>query len=62
MNKTSYSFVILLEYLNLTLEDINTFGLTVNHNESDLDLGYITVEGENESIQLFKRFIQGEYM
>ena len=63
MNKTQYSFVVLLEYVNLTLEDLYTFGLTLNENESDLELGYFTVEGETESIQSFKSFINGsEYL
>ena len=57
MNK--FSFVILLEYLNITLEDIKTFKLNVIENESDLNLGYITVEGENQSIKEFKSFING---
>lgn len=57
-----FTFVILNEYLNITLEDIKTFGLKINKNETELPLGYITVEGENESIQLFKRFINGEHM
>ena len=57
MNK--FSFVILLEYLNITLEDIKTFKLNVIENESDLNLGYITVEGENKSIKEFKSFING---
>ena len=59
MNKSKFSFVILLQYLNLTLEDINTFGLHLIENESDFDLGYLTIEGETESIQSFQRFING---
>lgn len=63
MNKTKLSFVVLLQYVNLTLEDLYTFGLTLIENESDLDLGYFTVEGETESIQSFKSFINGsEYL
>lgn len=57
-----FTFVIKSEYLNITLEDIKTFDLKITKNESDLSLGYITVEGENENIQLFKRFINGEHM
>lgn len=59
MNKTQYSFVVLLEFVNLTLEDVYTFGLTLNENESDLDVGYFTVEGESESINEFKGFMEG---
>jgi hypothetical protein len=59
MNKAKHSFVVLLEYVNLTLEDLYTFGLNLIENESDLDLGYFTVEGENQSIQEFKSFLNG---
>lgn len=59
MNKSKYSFVILLQYVNLTLEDLYTFGLQLIENESDLDLGYFTVQGETESINEFKSFING---
>jgi len=59
MNKSKFSFVILLQYINLTLEDLNTFGLQLIENESDLTIGYFTVQGETESIQSFQRFING---
>ncbi len=59
MNKTQYSFVVLLQFVNLTLNDLYTFGLTLIENESDLDLGYFTIEGETESIKEFRNFIQG---
>ena len=59
MNKAKTSFVVLLEYVNLTLEDVYTFGLTLNEDESDLELGYFTVEGDTESIQSFKSFMNG---
>jgi hypothetical protein len=56
-----YTFTILNEYLGITIEDINTRDLKIIENESDFSLGYITVEGENENIQYFKRFMNGEY-
>ena len=59
MNKAKLSFVVLLEYVNLTLEDVYTFGLNLIEDESDLDLGYFTIEGESESIQSFIRFLNG---
>jgi hypothetical protein len=59
MNKTKLTFVVLLEYVNLTLEDVYTFGLTLNEDESDLELGYFTVEGDTESIQSFQSFMNG---
>lgn len=54
-----FSFVVLLDYVTLTLEDLFTFGLTLNEDESDLNLGYFTVEGENQSIQEFRSFLRG---
>ena len=57
MNTTKYSFVVLLEYVNLTLEDLNTFNLSLDPDESDLELGYFTVRGDPESILDFKRFM-----
>ena len=62
MNKAKLSFVVLLQYVNLTLEDLNTFGLNLIENESDLELGYFTVEGENQSIKEFRSFLNGEYV
>ena len=59
MNKAKLSFVVLLQYVNLTLEDLNTFGLNLIENESDLELGYFTVEGENQSIKEFRSFLYG---
>lgn len=59
MNTSKHSFVVLLQYVNLTLEDLNTFGLTLIENESDLDLGYFSIQGESESIQFYKDFLNG---
>ena len=54
-----FSFVVLLDYINQTLEDLNTFNLTLIENESDITLGYFTVQGESESIQNLKSFLNG---
>ena len=59
MSKSKFSFVILLEYIPITITDLYTFGLQILENESDLELGYFTVEGENQSIKEFKSFLQG---
>ena len=53
------SFVILLPYISQTITDLYTFGLKIIENESDLELGYFTVEGENQSIKEFKSFLNG---
>lgn len=57
MNK--YSFVILLPYISQTITDLYTFDLQILENESDLELGYFTIQGENQSIQEFKSFLNG---
>jgi hypothetical protein len=54
-----YSFVILLPYISQTITDLCTFDLQILENESDLDLGYFTIQGENQSIQEFKSFLNG---
>lgn len=54
-----YSFVVLLQFVNLTLEDLNTFGLQIVEDESDLDLGYFTITGSSFLVTEFKKFIQG---
>lgn len=59
MNTSKLSFVILLPYISQTITDLYTFGLTIIENESDLELGYFTVEGENQSIKEFKSFLNG---
>lgn len=59
---SKFSFVVLLDYVNLTLTDLYTFGLNLIENESDLELGYFTVEGESESIKEFSSFLKGEYV
>ena len=59
MNTTKLSFVVLLEFVNITLEDINTFGLKIIENETDIELGYFTVEGENKLIKEFRSFLYG---
>ena len=53
------SFVILLPYISQTITDLYTFDLKIIENESDLELGYFTVEGENQSIKEFKSFLNG---
>lgn len=56
---STFSFVILLEYLSTTLEDLKTFGLQIIENESDLELGYITVFGKSENVNELKAFLNG---
>ena len=56
---STFSFVILLEYLSITLEDLKTFGLQIIENESDLELGYITVFGKSENVNELKAFLNG---
>jgi hypothetical protein len=56
---SKFSFVILLEYIPITIIDLYTYGLQILENESDLELGYFTVQGENQSIQEFKSFLNG---
>lgn len=56
---TKHSFVVLLDYIPQTLEDLNTLGLQILENESDITLGYITIQGEYQSIQNFKSFLNG---
>jgi hypothetical protein len=58
-NTSKFSFVILLEYVPITISDLYTYGLKIIENESDLELGYFTVEGENQSIKEFKSFLNG---
>ena len=59
MSNCKFSFVILLEYVSTIFDDLNTLDLQIIENESDLELGYFTVEGENQSIQEFKSFLLG---
>ena len=59
MNQTKHSFVVLSEYVSATVEDLNTLGLQILTSESDLDVGYFTVQGETESIQELKSFLNG---
>lgn len=60
-NLSKHSFVIKLEYIPITLDDLNTLDLQIIENETDLDLGYFTVQGENQSIQNLKAFLNGTY-
>ena len=60
-NSSKFSFVIKLEYVPITISDLNTFDLQIIENESDLELGYFTVQGETESIQNLKSFLNGTY-
>ena len=59
---SQFSFVVLSDYINQTITDLYTYGLNINKNESDLSLGYFTIEGENESIKDFYNFLNGEYL
>lgn len=56
---TKLSFVVLLEYVNTTIEDINTFGLKIDHDQSDLELGYFTIYGTPHLIKEFRQFLNG---
>jgi hypothetical protein len=48
-----------LDYINETIEDLETLGLQIIENESDISLGYFTVQGETESINDMKNFLNG---
>lgn len=54
-----FSFVVLLDYVSETVTDLFTFNLSIVQTESDLELGYFTIEGETESINEFRNFIRG---
>lgn len=56
---SKFSFVVLLDYVSETVTDLFTFNLSIVQKESDLELGYFTVEGETESINEFRNFIRG---
>jgi hypothetical protein len=56
---SKFSFVVLLDYINETIEDLETLGLQIIENESDISLGYFTVQGETESINDMKNFLNG---
>jgi hypothetical protein len=58
-SKRTLTFVILLEYVNQTLEDLKTFNLALVDDKSDLNLGYFTVEGSHHSIKEFTQFLNG---
>lgn len=58
-----FSFVVLLDYVSETVTDLFTFNLSIVQTESDLELGYFTVQGETESINEFKSFLySGNYI
>lgn len=59
MFTTKLSFVVLLDFVNTTIEDINTFGLKIDHDQSDLELGYFTIIGTPQRINEFRQFIHG---
>ena len=56
---SKFSFVVLLDYINETIEDLETLGLQIIENESDISLGYFTVQGETESINDMENFLNG---
>lgn len=59
MFTTKLSFVVILEFVNITIENINTFGLKIDHDQSDLELGYFTVYGTPHLIKEFRQFLNG---
>jgi len=54
-----YTFVILLPYISETISDLYTFGLEILENESDLELGYFTIQGNPSDVNEFKSFLNG---
>lgn len=54
-----FSFVVGLEYVDQTIEDVYEQGLQIIESESDLILGYFTVQGPSENLNEFKAFING---
>lgn len=59
--KSKFSFVILSDYNKQMYSTLKELNIKVIKSESDIPLGYFTVEGENESIQLLKDFLNGNY-
>lgn len=58
---TKFSFVVLSDYVNEMFNTLKELNIKVNKSESDITLGYFTVTGESESIQILKDFLNGNY-
>ena len=54
-----FSFVVGLQYVNDTIEDLYEQGLQIIEDESDFALGYFTVQGTTENLNEFKAFLNG---
>ena len=59
MNKqTNLSFVIPLEFISQTLSFLNENGYQIDQNESDISLGYITLNILQNEIPSIRDFLQ----
>ncbi len=59
--KSKFQFVILSDYIEPMYSTLKELNIKVIKSESDIPLGYFSVEGENESINLLKDFLNGYY-
>lgn len=59
MIASKLTFVVLLKYVDITVEDVKRLGLEIVKQESDLNVGYFTIQGDPDVIQEFKLFLNG---
>ena len=59
MNNSTYSFVILSDFAQETVALLQQLNLEIV--ESEIDLGFFTVQGNSENIENLKSFLQGDY-
>lgn len=60
MKHTKLTFVVILQFVNQTLEDLKKFNLTLVADQSDINLGYFTVTGTQFDISEFRHFLSGQ--
>lgn len=54
----TFSFIISLQFLQQTLSFLNENDFQINENESDITLGYITLNIPQDEIPLIQDFLQ----
>ena len=59
MITSKLTFVVLLKYVDITIDDIKRLGLEIVKHESDLTVGYFTIQGDPDVIHEFKLFLGG---